>query len=128
MHIKCVVAPAYVQLFNPHTTMFYLKSSNILSSSSKEPEPLSSHYTTKSLFSPLHTRMHARTQTHSHTHTHVTKHCVYRRGNRVKIYSLMNRGKSVKAINNQICTPIITCNCTISIELCNSGTVGFYKF
>jgi len=77
--------------------MFYLKSSNILSSSSKEPEPLSSHYTTKALFSPLHTH----TRTHAHTHTHVTKHSVYRRGNRVKIYSLMNRGKSVKAIKNK---------------------------
>ena len=95
--MKCVVAPAYVQLFNPHTTMFYLKSSNILSSSSKEPEPLTSHYTTKVLFFPLHT--HARI--HTYTHTHVTKHCVYRRENRVNIYSLMNRGKMVKAINTK---------------------------
>ena len=45
LHIHCVVPPAYVQLCNPHTTP-----SNILSSSSKEMERLTSHYTTKVLF------------------------------------------------------------------------------
>ena len=77
----------------PHTVPLCSKSSYILSSLSKELEPLTSHYTTKALSSPAHT--------HTHTHTHVIKHCVYRRGNREKIYSFLNIGKSVKAIKNK---------------------------
>jgi hypothetical protein len=57
----CVVPPACVQLCNPHNTpLYYLKSPNILKSLSKELEQMTSHYTTKVLYSPLHT----------HTHTH----------------------------------------------------------
>jgi len=93
LHIHCVVPPADFQLCNPHTTQLYPNSSNKLNSSSKELEPQTAHYTTKALFFPLHT--------HTNTHTYLTKHCVYRRRNRDKNYSLMNRGKLVKAIKNK---------------------------
>ena len=63
LHIHCVLPPANVKLCNPHTTQPYRKSSDILSSSSKELERLTSHYTTKAILLPLHT--------HTHTHTHM---------------------------------------------------------
>ena len=103
--------PPYIQLCNPHSSPLYLKSSNILRTSSKELELLTAHYTTKSCIFP-----------HTHTHTHTHTHAVCTEREREK-FTLSEKNGDSKVNKERNYNPISTFNCRILIKLSAVSTV-----